>query len=179
MTQEELIAALQRRDADALDYFQRHYGPLMRYIVAPILPDAADREELVNDAAHRVWEKIEDFDTGRGSFKAWVTAITRNLAVDRARRLPPQAEQIPPDHPAPHSDPEEQLLKKEQEKQLQLALLSLSEEDRILFYRKYYYRQSTAQIAAETGTTVRAVEGRLYRIRSKLRERMEGEGYGR
>ena len=37
-----------------------------------------------------------------------------------------------------------------------------------MFYRKYYYCQSTAQIAAELGLTERGVEGRLYRLRQKL-----------
>jgi RNA polymerase sigma-70 factor (ECF subfamily) len=47
----------------------------------------------------------------------------------------------------------------------------------MLFYRKYYYRQSTAQIAAELGMTQRSVEGRLYRIKQKLRKRLGGDGY--
>ena len=34
--------------------------------------------------------------------------------------------------------------------------------------------QSVAQIAAETGLSVRAVEGRLYRIRQKLAEMLKG-----
>ena len=45
----------------------------------------------------------------------------------------------------------------------------LSPKDKTLIYRKYYYMQSTEQIAAEMGLTERAVEGRLYRIKQKLR----------
>ncbi|MBS5654729.1 MAG: hypothetical protein KHW96_06745 [Firmicutes bacterium] len=41
----------------------------------------------------------------------------------------------------------------------------LSAGERLLFYRKYYYLQSTAQIALELGLTERAVEGRLYRLK--------------
>ena len=55
--------------------------------------------------------------------------------------------------------------------------MALGQGDRLLFYRKYYYRQPTAQIAAELGLTERAVEGRLYRIRKNLREKLGGEGY--
>lgn len=178
MTQKELIAALQRRDGDALAYFERHYAPLMRYIIAPILPDRADREELLNDVSHRVWERIGEFDPERGNFTSWLAVITRNLAVDRARRTPPTGEEIPDNHPAPDGDPEQQLLKKEQTRALRNALYSLSEQEKILFYRKYYYRQSTAQIAAELGSTERAVEGKLYRIKKKLRDYLGGEGYG-
>lgn len=60
------------------------------------------------------------------------------------------------------------MLQKERIQRLQEALDKLSARDRALFYRKYYYLQSTARIAAELGTTERAVEGKLYRIRKRL-----------
>lgn len=45
--------------------------------------------------------------------------------------------------------------------------------DRLLVYRKYYYLQSTAQIAAELGLSPRAVEGRLYRLKNASPRRWE------
>ena len=51
----------------------------------------------------------------------------------------------------------------------------LSARGRALFYRKYYYLQPTDRIAAELGTTPRAVEGRLYRIRKRLQEQLGGD----
>ena len=71
------------------------------------------------------------------------------------------------------------IVKKEREDAVREALGRLPVQDRALFYRKYYYLQSTAQIASELGMTERAAEGRLYRIRKKLRECLGGEGYGR
>ena len=51
----------------------------------------------------------------------------------------------------------------------------LSQSEQLLFFRKYYYYQSTAQIAAETGLSERAVEGRLYRLRQRLRMLLGGD----
>jgi len=45
----------------------------------------------------------------------------------------------------------------------------------MLFYRKYYYLQPTAQIASEMGMTERAVEGKLYRLKKQLRKMLGGE----
>ena len=42
----------------------------------------------------------------------------------------------------------------------------------------YYYYQPTAQIAAELGLTVRAVEGKLYRIRKHLQSELGGVIHG-
>ena len=70
------------------------------------------------------------------------------------------------------------LLRQERQQALHRALEALSAQERRIFYRKYYYRQSTAQIAAELGMTARAVEGRLYRIKAKLRRMLGGEAHG-
>ena len=53
------------------------------------------------------------------------------------------------------------------EDSLDAAIARLGETDRQLFYRRYYYLQPVAQIAAEMGMTERAAEGRLYRLRQR------------
>ena len=53
---------------------------------------------------------------------------------------------------------------------LQAALGQPSAGERLLFYRKYCYLPSTAQIASELGLAERAVEGRLYRLKRQLRK---------
>ena len=51
----------------------------------------------------------------------------------------------------------------------------LPEAERKLFYRRYYYLQPISQIAAELGLSQRAVEGRLYRLRNRLRQELGGD----
>lgn len=153
-----------------------HYGPLMRYIIAPILQNPQDREDCLSEVSMRVWEKIGQFDGEKGSFHAWLTAITRNTALNHARKASgSSAEELSESTPSPDPTPEETLLKKERQEALKTALSRLSYKDRLLFYRKYYYRQSTAQIAAELGMTERAVEGKLYRVKKQLRKSLGGE----
>lgn len=79
------------------------------------------------------------------------------------------------DPPSPELTPEEVLLRQERQTALQAALGQLSAGERLLFYRKYYYLQSTAQIALELGLTERAVEGRLYRLKRQLRKLPGGD----
>lgn len=155
----------------------RQYGPLMRYIIAPLLPDERDREECLQDAALRVWDSLDKFDPNKGSFTTWLTVITRNTALNLLRRRHPETEELPQHMEAPNSDPQELLLAQERRQALRTVLKALSLSDQTLFYRKYYYRQSTAQIASETGLTVRAVEGRLYRIKKQLRKALGGDLY--
>ena len=70
------------------------------------------------------------------------------------------------------------MLRQERLRELKKLLDILDYKDRALLYRKYYYMQSTEQIARELGTTPRAVEGRLYRLKKQLRNRMGGEEHG-
>ena len=155
-----------------------HYGPLMRYIIAPILPNPQDREDCLSEVTLRIWEKIDQFDPRRGSWNAWLTAITRNTALNHARKaLGSSAEELPEDTPAAGHTPEEAVLQRERQEAVRDALERLPYRDRILFYRKYYYMQPTAQIAAELGLTERAVEGKLYRLKKQLRKMLGGEGH--
>lgn len=164
------------KNEQGMDALLLHYGPLMRYIIAPILQNPQDREDCLSEVSMRVWEKIGQFDGEKGSFHAWLTAITRNTALNHARRASgSSAEELSESTPSPELSPEEALLKKERQEALKTALSRLSYKDRLLFYRKYYYRQSTAQIAAELGMTERAVEGKLYRVKKQLRKSLGGE----
>lgn len=167
---------LLEKNEQGMDALLLHYGPLMRYIIAPILQNPQDREDCLSEVSMRVWEKIGQFDGEKGSFHAWLTAITRNTALNHARRASgSSAEELSESTPSPELSPEEALLKKERQEALKTALSRLSYKDRLLFYRKYYYRQSTAQIAAELGMTERAVEGKLYRVKKQLRKSLGGE----
>ncbi len=172
-----MIERLLRRDEAGLSALLLHYGPLMRYMIAPILQDPQDREDCLSEAAMRVWEKAGQFDRARGSWTAWLTALTRNAALNYTReaRRRHSVEELPDDTPSPDPSPEELLLQKERQAAVRHALRQLSSGDRMLFYRKYYYLQSTAQIAAELGMTERAVEGKLYRLKKQLRRMLGGE----
>lgn len=178
MKEEKLIQRLKDRDESALEELLCRFGPLMRYIIAPILPGEQDREECLSETVMTVWEKIESYDPDKGSWTTWLTTVTRNGALNRARKLRRQeTQELTPDIPSPEPTPEERVIQKEREAALVEALQYLGDRERMLFYRKYYYRQSTAQMAAELGMTERAVEGKLYRIKQKLRKRLGGDGY--
>ncbi|NBI10064.1 sigma-70 family RNA polymerase sigma factor [Colidextribacter sp. OB.20] len=178
MGEQEIIQLIRDRDHRGMDELLLHFGPLMRYIIAPILSDGRDREECLSEAAMRAWEKIELFNPEQGSWKGWLTALTRNAALNRARGLRGEVGELTEDIPSPAPMPEEALLRKERAEELKKLLYTLSYKDRALLYRKYYYMQSTQQIARELGTTPRAVEGRLYRLKQQLKKRLGGENYG-
>ena len=179
MEERDIIERLLGRDESGLHDLLRYYGPLMRYIIAPIVPDPHHREDCLSEAAMRVWDRVGQFDPSRGSFNAWLTAVVRNTArnYQRAMQSHQSTQDLDENTPSPQPTPEELLLRQERQAAVNRALARLSSEEQALFYRKYYYLQPTAQIAAELGTTERAVEGKLYRLKKRLRKLLGGEGY--
>lgn len=177
MHEQEMIELLLQKNEQGVEALLLHYGPLMRYIIAPILSNPQDQEDCLSEVTMRVWEKIRLFDRERGSFTAWLTAITRNTALNHLRKnsIHTYGEDDLENMPSMEQSPEEILIQKERQDAVQHALHQLSPRDRMLFYRKYYYLQSTAQIASELGMTQRAVEGKLYRLKRKLRKMLGGE----
>ncbi len=176
MREAEILELLESHDEQGMEELLRHYGPLMRYIIKPIMRDRHDIEDCLSETAMRIWENFDTYDENKGSFAAWVTAITRNTALNMIRRKNRHPEnEIEEEIESTEPTPEEIVLREERQRELRRALDMLSQKERNLFYRKYYYLQSTEKIAAEMGMTVRSVEGKLYRIKKKLRKMMGGD----
>lgn len=181
MSQQELLRLLQQKDPVAFAKLETQFGPLLRYCIRAILPDPREQEECLADLFVQVWNRIDSYDPAKGKFPAWIATLARNAALNRARTLQRKQgnlDELSDTLPDPSPTPEELLLRKERAKRIKAVVDALPRNERLLFYRKYYYLQSTAQIAAELGLSIRAVEGRLYRLRQKLRNKLGDEFYG-
>ena len=177
MQERKIIALLRERGRAGAARPAGTRWAAVRYVIVPILRDPQEREECLSEVTMRVWEKIDPFQEERGSWNGWLTSLTRHAALNHARRISRHggAEALSEDPPSPELTPEEVLLRQERQTALQAALEQLSAGERLLFYRKYYYLPSTAQIALELGLTERAVEGRLYRLKRQLRKLPGGD----
>lgn len=173
MGESEIIELIRARDERGAEELLRHFGALIRYVIAPILPDERDREDCLSEVLMRIWDGIGGYDPARGSWRAYISAAARNTALSRAR-TDRTAEDLP-DGVSAQPGPEEAVIAREEIDELRRAIDALPPGDRALIYRKYYYCQSTAQMASELGLTARAVEGRLYRIKKRLGAALGGE----
>ena len=58
MNELEIVELLLQKDEKGMSELLIHYGPLMRYIIAPILPNAQDRDFRRNTTVHSSAEDI-------------------------------------------------------------------------------------------------------------------------
>ena len=84
---EELIAAVARRDSSAVVTLYDRYGRIAFALAYRILEDAALAEETVQDAFLLVWRRASTFDPTRGgNVRAWLLTVVHNRAIDARRR---------------------------------------------------------------------------------------------
>ena len=74
MGESEIIELIRARDERGAEELLRHFGALLRYVIAPILPDERDREDCLSEVLMRIWDGIGGFDPARGSWRAYITA---------------------------------------------------------------------------------------------------------
>ncbi|KIR03862.1 RNA polymerase sigma factor [Lachnospiraceae bacterium TWA4] len=152
------------------------YELLIKYIIAPIIQNPQDREDCFSEISMKIWENIKQYDESKGSLSAWITTIARNTAINHTRKIS-YHEDIESIELVSNSMPEKEILNNELKASIERAIHRLKPNEQRIFYRKYYYLQSTNQIAEELGMTNRAVEGKLYRIKKKLRKLLGGDFY--
>ena len=174
MTDRELLALYRQDAAKGMERLLGQYTPLLRYVIGGVLRHPQDTEDCLSEVSLALWQKLERYDPDRGTLPVWLTAVARNAALNALQARLRRERNLPETSPDPPT-PEQEVLRRERTRALRQALAGLKTRDRDLFYRKYYYLQSTDRIAAELGTTPRAVEGRLYRIRKKLQAQLGGE----
>lgn len=173
MKDEELIKMLIEGKEGAAEALMNQYGAMIHYIINPIVVNTQDREECYSDVILRVLDKVEQFTGSPARFKGWLTTLTRNVAINKVRgkRIEQESEEMLKNIPSKGPTPEESLLKIELQKEVNHILNnSLRRQEQELVYRRFFYEQSIAQIAGEMGMTERAVEGKLYRVRKKLKD---------
>lgn len=86
MDERILMEKIAGGDEAALHALLRQYGPLIRYVLRPILTDERDREECYADISLKIWQTAGSFDGEKGTLKAWLAVLSRNAALNRARR---------------------------------------------------------------------------------------------
>jgi RNA polymerase sigma factor (sigma-70 family) len=64
---------------------EEHYQDMLRY--AAFLTKSNDNsEDIVQEAFAKVWSKIEQYESGKVPFKAWLVRVVHNQAIDFKRK---------------------------------------------------------------------------------------------
>ena len=80
-----LLAGYAVGDPDAAAAFIRRHQARVCGLARAIVSDPALAEDVAQEAFLRAWRHAPAYDARKGTVKAWLLTITRNLAVDAVR----------------------------------------------------------------------------------------------
>ena len=145
----------------------RHVGAMLG-LARRILGNAADAEDVVQEAMLRVWTHAPRWQP-LAAFRTWLTRIVVNLCLDRKRKAPwvdlDQAGEIAD----PSPDAGETAEQNERDRLVQQAIGKLPARQRTAIVLTYGDGMSNAEVAEVMGTTVSAIETLLVRAKQNLR----------
>ena len=172
-----LAEKLASGDEQALAELISRYTGYVSVIVTNIIGGSmsqSDLEETVSDVFFTLWKNREKVQSEK--LRAYLASIARSRSKNKLRELR-LSEALEEDFlELPELSPEDELDEKEQKRALYEALDELSDRDREVFIRHYYYYESTAAIAKATGLRRETVKTILKNGRQKLKNKLTKGG---
>ena len=181
MNDAEILALYWQRNENAIKETDTVYGRRLHVLSERIVNSHEDAQECVSDTYMKAWETIPP--QRPNYFFAYLARICRNLSLDRlewwsaAKRsasfvsLTQEMELCIPDNSF-----ERKLEGEELGRVLSRFLGSLSQENRMIFMRRYWYCDSVQEIAGRFNISQSKVKTQLHRTRNKLKQFLEKEG---
>lgn len=80
-----LLRRIRERDENALAELYDRHATYVYSLARSILRNDDDAEDVAQEVFFRVWDRRDAFDPAKGSPLAWLTILTRRLAIDRTR----------------------------------------------------------------------------------------------
>ena len=134
------------------------------------------REDLVEDLAQetflRVFRALPGFDlTGTARLSTWILTIATRLGIDELRRTRPALRPLAAAlQMASGPSPERDAIARDQGQQVEVAMASLTADQRAVLVLSVYFDLGHDEIAEAVGCEVGTVKSRLSRARRALRE---------
>ncbi len=164
-------------DANAFENLVRKYHRLGGAIAFGIVGEFSLAEDVVQDAFLRAYRSLESLRKPE-LFRPWFSGIVRKRAIDvlrqqmTRRRVTRDVDEIRETAAAEQLGPDDRFLREEQRQKILEAVSELPEDDRLVVVLKHMEGCSYKEISEITGSSVSAVESRLFRARQALRQRL-------
>ena len=165
-------------DAAVEDIVVLHRDGLIFYLYS-FVSDFDTAEELAEDTFFKLITKKPRF-RAKSSFKTWLYAIGRNVAIDYLRHEG-RRRSVPLDDCAEQSDIcasiEQQYIKNERDAVLHRAMSRLKDEYRQVLYLIYFEGLSSADVALIMKKNARSVDTLAWRARNAMKAELMKEGF--
>ena len=181
----ELMALVQAGDQQAFEALYDRYAGAVMGFVFKIIQNEELAAELVQETFIRIWDRCEKYSADKGKFSSWMFGISRNLAIDKYRRLRirPEAATSESEVRKMESAPSDQRVEESvagqiRREKVRRVLQELPEEQREIIELSFYRGQSRREIAKNTGLALGTVNSRARLAMIKLSHLLEQDLMG-
>lgn len=143
--------------------------PRLLALAQRMLGDAAEAEDVAQEAFLRVWRQAPKWRPGQARFDTWLHRVALNLCYDRLRRRREIATEDPPEVADEGPAPDRGLDARDTGRRVGEALARLPKRQREAVVLCHYQELGNIEAAAVMGVTVEALESLLSRGRRALR----------
>ena len=183
MEDAKIVALYWAREEAAIAESERKYGAYCYGIAQRVLANHEDTQETLDDTWLHAWNAIPPRKPPK--LRPFFARLTRNLAINRWRRNTAEkrgagmtlALEELPDLVSKGDEPQEEVERKELEETIRKFLSDCTKTQRDVFLRRYFFFESTEEIAARYAMRESNVLNLLSRTRKKLKEHLRKEGY--
>ncbi|MDZ4722928.1 MAG: sigma-70 family RNA polymerase sigma factor [candidate division Zixibacteria bacterium] len=181
---ELLIRLIKLGDQTALSSLYDRRGRFVYSLALSIVQNEADAEEITEEVFFKLWQQAGSYDLARGSVLAWLTTMSRHLAIDRTRSKQYKARRaettlddtILDTLPANHNgSPDSDWSNAEAKDQIVSALNRLTPAHRDVIRLSYYDGLSHSLIAERLDTPLGTVKSRIREAVIQLRKHLKVE----
>lgn len=181
MEDSKIIEMLLARNENGIKHMDDTYGRRLFVLADNIVRNSQDAEESVSDTYMKAWNTIPPKRPVH--LFAYLAKICRNFALKKldwkaaAKRnadIVSLTEEI--ENCIPDASREREMEARELGELLDAFLRSLSDENQMVFLRRYWHMDTIEEIAVRYGISQSAVQMRLIRTRSKLATYLAKEG---
>ena len=171
-----LMVRVAGRETNALRLLADRHADLLWRIAYRMLADAAEAEDVAQEALLRLWQFADRWQSGGPGVAAWLTRVATNACLDRLRRrrfvgddtVPERADETPLADAAIEEDQVRQAVAD--------CIEALPDRQRAAVVLTYYEERQNKMAADILAMQLKAFESLLFRARATLRECVEGKG---
>lgn len=171
-----LVERVRAGDDHAFRLLVERHAPRIKVLVAGMLRNASEIDDVVQDVFFKAYRKIDAFH-GRSAFYTWLYRVAVNTANDHLKRKhhAPTAslgDLVGQPPVADDPDPDANLHRSDLRRQLRNALNELPEKYRTILVLREFEELTYDEIARVLGCSKGTVESRLFRARARLRDKL-------